>query len=91
MRGQRVFVFVSFCVFLMFCLFAVLGPKTGLEGPGRCLKRCLEAVGFVLAEFEPKRSHGDPIRDIFRVNFQDAISRNIIERQHRFLRGNLTP
>ncbi len=23
---------------------------------------CLEAVGFILAKFEPKRSHGDPIR-----------------------------
>ncbi len=40
----------------------------------RGLKRPLEAVGFVPAEFQPKRSHGDPIRDIFRVNFQDAIS-----------------
>ncbi len=25
----------------------------------------LEAIGFILAEFELKRSHGDPIRDIF--------------------------
>ncbi len=29
---------------------------------GRGLKRFLEAVGFVLAEFEPKPSHGDPVR-----------------------------
>ena len=39
---------------------------------GRGLKRSLEAVGFVLAEFQPKRSHGDPIRDMFSVNFQDG-------------------
>ena len=32
---------------------------------GRGLKRFLEDVGFVLAEFELKRSHGDPIRDNF--------------------------
>ena len=31
---------------------------------GRGLKRFLEAVGFILAEFELKWSHGDPIRDI---------------------------
>ncbi len=30
---------------------------------GRGFKRFLEAVGFILAKFEPKRSHGDPIRD----------------------------
>ncbi len=30
---------------------------------GRGFKRFLEAVGFILAEFELKRSHGDPIRD----------------------------
>ncbi len=44
----------------------------GQEG----LKKNLEALGFVLAEFQPKWSHGDPIRDIVRVNFQDAISHN---------------
>ena len=32
---------------------------------GRCLKRCLEAVGFVLAEFQPKISVLDPIQLIF--------------------------
>ena len=32
---------------------------------GRGFKRFLEAVGFILAEFELKRSHGDPIRDNF--------------------------
>ncbi len=47
-------------------------------------KRLLEATGFILAEFELKRSHGDPIRDISRANFQDAISRNIIDEQNRF-------
>ena len=46
--------------------------KTCSRRAGRGLKRSLEAVGFVLAEFQPKRSHGDPIRDIFRVNSQDA-------------------
>ncbi len=32
---------------------------------GRGLKMFLEAVGFILPEFELKWSHGDPIRDIF--------------------------
>ena len=52
------------------------GPETGSRRAGRGLKMFLEAVGFILAKFEPKRSHGDPIRDIFRANFKDAISRN---------------
>ncbi len=37
----------------------------GSRRAGRGLKRFLEAVGFILAEFELKRSHGDPIRDDF--------------------------
>ncbi len=37
----------------------------GSRRAGRGLKRSLEAVGFILAEFELKRSHGDPIRDNF--------------------------
>ncbi len=37
----------------------------GSRRAGRGLKRFLEAVGFILAEFELKRSHGDPIRDNF--------------------------
>ena len=60
------------------------GPEMGSRRAGRGLKRFLEAVGFILAEFEPKRSHGDPIRDIFRANFEDAISRNTIDEQNRF-------
>ena len=36
--------------------------------------------GRVSAQTEP----WDPIRDIFRVNFQDVISRNIIDEQRRF-------
>ncbi len=34
----------------------------GSRRAGRGLKRSLEAVGFILAEFELKPSHGDPIR-----------------------------
>ncbi len=45
-----------------FHIFLVLGPKTGSRRAGRGFKRFLEAVGFILAEFEPKRSHGDPVR-----------------------------
>ena len=37
----------------------------GSRRAGRDFKRFLEAVGFILAEFELKRSHGDPIRDNF--------------------------
>ena len=46
-----------------FTFFFDLGPKTGSRRAGRRLKRFLEAVGFILAKFEPKPSHGDPIRD----------------------------
>ncbi len=56
----------------------------GSRRAGRGLKGFPEAVGFILAEFQPKRCHGDPIRDTFRANFQDAISRNIIDEQNRF-------
>ena len=34
----------------------------GSRRPGRGLKSFLEALRFILAEFEPKPSHGDPIR-----------------------------
>ncbi len=64
--------------------FLYFGSEMGSRRAGRGLKRFLEAVGFILAEFEPKPSHGDPIRDMFRVNFQDATFRNIIDEQHRF-------
>ncbi len=46
------FVHIFVCFFL---------PKTGSQRAGRGLKRFLEAVGFILAEFELKPSHGDPI------------------------------
>ncbi len=36
-------------------------PETGSRKAGRGFKRFLEAVGFILAEFELKRNHGDPI------------------------------
>ncbi len=64
--------------------FTRRGVKMNPKRAGRGLKRSLEAVGFVLAEFQPKRSHGDPIRDIFSVNLQDATSRNIIDEQNLF-------
>ena len=43
--------------------FQNFGPEMGSWRAGRGFKRFLEAVGFILAKFEPKRSHGDPIRD----------------------------
>ncbi len=43
-------------------LFSDLGLKTGSWKAGRGLKRSLEAIEFILAKFEPKRSHGDPVR-----------------------------
>ena len=33
------------------------------NGPGRCLKNFLEAVRFILTEYGPMASHGDPIHD----------------------------
>ncbi len=35
----------------------------GSRRAGKGFKRFLEAVGFILAKFEAKPSHGDPIRD----------------------------
>ncbi len=49
--------------FNVFYVFLDFGPEMGSRRAGRGLKRSLEAVGFILAEFEPKPSHGDPIRD----------------------------
>ncbi len=48
--------FFSFFV-VVFCL-ADAGSRRARRG----LKWFPEAVGFILAEFEPKPSHGDPIR-----------------------------
>ena len=46
-------------------MFLYFGSKMGSRRAGSGLKIFLEAVGFILAEFELKRSHGDPIRDNF--------------------------
>ncbi len=48
--------------FRFLAFFENFGPEMGSRGAGRGLKRFLEAVGFILAEFELKPSHGDPIR-----------------------------
>ena len=59
---------ITGCFFHFVCLFDFshfffdLGPETGSRGAGRGLKRFLEAVGSILAEFGPKPSHGSPIR-----------------------------
>ncbi len=50
--GQRMYTLFTFFLFCM----VVLAPRSGL-------KRSLEAIGFILAKFEPKPSHGYPIRD----------------------------
>ena len=39
------------------------GPTEGPRRPGSGLKRRLVPVGFILAGFEPERSHGDPFRN----------------------------
>ncbi len=39
------------------------GARNGLMEAREVFKKFLEAVGFILAKFEPKPSHGDPIRD----------------------------
>ncbi len=49
----------------IFGFFRNFGPEMGSRRPERVFKRPLEAVGFNLAEFELKRSHGGPIRDNF--------------------------
>ncbi len=57
MRGGLIFIVSVFSDVLYF------GPETGSRRGGRGFKRFLGAVGFVLAKFEPKPSHEDPIRD----------------------------
>ena len=46
-----------------FGVWARYGPTGGPRRPGSGLKRRLVSVGFILTEFEPERSHGDPFRD----------------------------
>ncbi len=43
--------------------FFDFGPVMGSRRAGSGSKRFMEAVGSILAEYEPKPSHGDPIRD----------------------------
>ena len=50
-------------VFLRFC--TEFDTEMGSRRAGRGFKRFLEAVGFILAKFELKQSHGDSIRDNF--------------------------
>ncbi len=57
-RGGLI-VFLCFCNFRGFDMLGRKRAHGGREG----FKRFLEAVGSILAEFEPKPSHGDPIRD----------------------------
>ncbi len=47
----------------MLDFFGNFGPEMGSRRAGRGFKRFLEAVGFILAKFELKPSHVDPIRD----------------------------
>ncbi len=46
-----------------FRVFDIFGRKRAHGEAGGVLKRFLEAIRFILAEFGPKPSHGDPIRD----------------------------
>ena len=64
-------------VLLYMFFFCYFGPKTGSRRAGRGFKRSLEAVGFILAEFELKRSHGDPIRDNFIIVLFGLIFRGL--------------
>ena len=41
-------------------------------GPRRDLKSFLEAARFILAEYEPVGSHGDPVHDKFEVRTRDT-------------------
>ncbi len=57
----------------------------GSRRAGRGFKRSLEAVGFNLAEFELKRTHGDPIRDHF-MDFGHASWRSCLRERYLCLR-----
>ena len=43
--------------------------KIASPGPGRASKGFLDALGSILAKYQPKRSHGDP----FQFNFDDFL------------------
>ena len=45
--------------------FVIFLLKMGPGGPGRGLKSFLEVVRFILTEYEPVGSHGDPVHDNF--------------------------
>ncbi len=48
--------------FLFIDVFFRFWTENGLTEGREGFERILEAVGFILTEFELKRSHGDPIR-----------------------------
>ena len=56
-------------------LTLVFGSKNWSPGPGSGLKSLLDALGAVLAKYQPKRSHRDPkqtLLDIFFVLWSSA-------------------
>ena len=61
---------ICFCPFL--ADFGQNWSKMASPGPGRASKGFLDALGCILAKYQPKRSHGDPLHlnfDIFRRQF----------------------
>ena len=48
-----------------FADFGQFWSKMVSPGPGRASKGFLDALGSILAKYQPKRSHGDP----FQLNF----------------------
>ena len=60
-------------IFFVGPFFADFGQnwsKIGSPGPGRASKGFLDALGSILAKYQPKRSHGDP----FQLNFDYLLS-----------------
>ena len=50
-------------LYVDFGVWARYGSTEGPQRPGSDSKSRLLPVGFILTEFGPERSHGDPFRD----------------------------
>ena len=65
--------------------------KIASPGPGRASKGFLDALGFILAKYQPKRSHGDPFQlhfDYFLTFFDDYFFENQLFLKKSISRGS---
>ena len=65
--------------------------KIASPGPGRASKGFLDALGSILAKYQPKRSHGDPFQlnfDYFLTFFDDHFFENQLFLKKSISRGS---